>query len=197
MLHDGKLYNSWSTFQNRARKINRYLSDWHSVGFRSPAMHHNLEWLHQLDILYDSSTFDTDPFEPQSDPMKTIFPFMVSNGQGRNYVELPYTLPQDFTLFILLRERTTDIWKAKLDWIAAHGGMALLNTHPDYMRPKGHPPQDEHYPLELYESFLQYTQCRYGDTYWHVLPRDVALHSIRQHRIERECRESGSEGYIQ
>ncbi|MBC7999552.1 MAG: prolyl oligopeptidase family serine peptidase, partial [Leptolyngbya sp.] len=33
------------------------------------------------------------------------------------YVELSYTLPQDSTLFLLLRETTPAIWKLKLDWI--------------------------------------------------------------------------------
>src|SRR6516164_8618023 len=40
---------------------------------------------------------------------------------SRGYVELPYTLPQDSTLFILLGEKTTNIWQRKLDWIAQHG----------------------------------------------------------------------------
>ena len=37
-------------------------------------------------------------------------------------------------LFILMREKNIDIWKQKLDWIAKHGGMALVNTHPDQER---------------------------------------------------------------
>jgi hypothetical protein len=44
----------------------------------------------------------------------------------RHYVELPYTLPQDSTLFLVLRELNNDIWKHKLDWIAMNGGMALV-----------------------------------------------------------------------
>src|SRR5690606_34166147 len=49
------------------------------------------------------------------------------------YVELPYTLPQDSTLFLLLRQKSIDIWIRKLEWIVRHGGMALLNVHPDYV----------------------------------------------------------------
>ena len=66
--------------------------------------------------------------------MGTIIPFWVSkDGFQKGYVELPYTLPQDFTLFILMKEKNIEIWKQKLDWIAEYGGMVLLNTHPDYM----------------------------------------------------------------
>ena len=103
--HDGKLYSSRAKFQRRAQKINRCLKDWNATGFRSPAMHHNLDWLHQLDIDYDLSTFDTDPFEPQPDGVCTIFPFWVAGPKaGAGYVEMPYTLPQDSTMFVLMGE---------------------------------------------------------------------------------------------
>ena len=103
LYHDGKLYKSEKIFLERAIKINQYLKEWNAVGFRSPSMHSNLEWIHNLDIKYDSSTFDTDPFEPQSEGTGTIFPFLVSsNSVYGNYVELPYTLPQDSTLFVFV-----------------------------------------------------------------------------------------------
>ena len=78
-------------------------------------MHHNLKWIGNLDIQYDASTFDVDPFEPQPDGMTTVFPFIVGNPDiGRRYVELPYTLPQDFTLFVIMRQRSNDIWKKRI-----------------------------------------------------------------------------------
>jgi hypothetical protein len=138
-------------------------------------MHHNLEWIHDLNIEYDSSTFDTDPFEPQPDGVGRIFPFWVGrNGSREGYVELPYTLPQDFTLFVILREKTIDIWKKKIDWVAEHGGMALVNTHPDYMNFDGSRLGREEYPARYYEQMLTYIRDRYKDQYWHVLPRDMA-----------------------
>ena len=57
----------------------------------------------------------------------------LCNSSSEGYVELPYTLPQDSTLFLVLRETTPEIWMRKLDWIAEHGGMVLLDMHPDYM----------------------------------------------------------------
>ena len=173
--HDGKLYKSRKIFQERAAKINGYLKAWNAVGFRSPAMHHNLEWIHDLDIEYDASTFDTDPFEPQPDGVGTIFPFWVSkDGTQDGYVELPYTLPQDFTLFVLMKEKNIDIWKQKLDWIAENGGMALVNTHPDYMNFDGGKLGIEEYPAQYYEEFLEYVKDKYEGQYWHVLPREMA-----------------------
>jgi len=175
LTHDGKLYSSRKSFEEKAKKINEYLEQWGASGFRSPAMHHNLEWIHAFNIEYDASTFDTDPFEPQSDGVGTIFPFLVGGDGGkRGYVELPYTLPQDFLLFVLLRERWIDIWKRKLDWIAESGGMALLNTHPDYMNFGDGAPGSEEYPAEHYREFLSYLRTRYRGKYWAALPREMA-----------------------
>ena len=175
LKHDGKLFRSYKIFQKRAEQINRYLAQWKTSGFTSPSMHHNLDWTPQLDIDHSTSTFDTDPFEPQADAVNTIFPFWVENHKaGRGFVELPYTLPQDFTLFILMRERTNTIWKNKLDWIASRGGMALLNTHSDYMNFEGSSLDPEEYPVRFYVDFLEYIKERYAGRYYHARPGDAA-----------------------
>jgi len=179
--HDGKLYSSRKTFQERAVKINRYLKEWGAVGFRSPAMHHNLDWIRDLNIEYDCSTFDTDPFEPQSDGVATIFPFRVDgNSSRKGYVELPYTLVQDFTLFVLMEEDNPEVWLRKLDWIVEKGGMALLNTHPDYMNFSCGKSGMEEYPVEYYQRFLEYINYKFKDQYWHVLPREMARFSTNR-----------------
>lgn len=172
--HDGSLYRSATHFREQAGRINQYLTKWGAWGFRSGFMFHNLDWLQNLDILYDASTFDTDPFEPQPDGAGTIFPFWVQSNGIKGYVELPYTLAQDFTLFVLLKETTIDLWMKKLDWVAEHGGMALVITHPDYMSFDGKP-TDREYPVELYERLLKYVMTRYQDTCWFALPREVAV----------------------
>lgn len=175
LYHDGRLYESKKTFLTRAEQINQILADWNATGFCSPASHHHLEWMHHLNIDYDCSTFDVDPFEPQEDGMKTIFPFWVKNKKSADgFVELPYTLPQDHCLFIVLQEKTIDVWKRKLDWIVEKGGMARFITHPDYMSFDGKKSKMEEYPVELYLEFLDYIRTQYADVYWHVLPNEVA-----------------------
>jgi predicted glycosyltransferase len=184
--HDGLLYSSKSIFEAKVQRINRYVKEWNAQGFRSGFMHHNLDWFHGLDILYDASTFDTDPFEPQPDGVETIFPFWVPGPGGRGYAELPYTLIQDFNLFVVLRERTVDIWKRKLDWIAARGGMALLIVHPDYISFKNGTLARDEFPASHYEAFLNYVKSRYAGQYWSALPREVAeLVRDRQGRPSR------------
>jgi hypothetical protein len=138
-------------------------------------MHRKLEWMHSLNIKYDTSTFDTDPFEPQPEGLGTTFPFWVSKGSSPSgYVELPYTLPQDFTLFIIMKQMDNSIWKKKLDWIAQKGGMALMITHPDYMNFNSKPLGAEEYPARYYSDFLAYIKNQYKNQYWHVLPNEMA-----------------------
>jgi hypothetical protein len=175
LKHDGKLFQSRKEFNQKAIRINQFLKDWKSVGFVSPSMHRKLDWMHELNIEYDASTFDTDPFEPQPDGMGTIFPFTVQGNDGKQgYVELPYTLPQDFTLFVLMKENNIDIWKKKLDWIVENGGMALFITHPDYMNHKQTKCKMEEYPMELYKELLGHIKSKYGGQYWNALPREIA-----------------------
>jgi hypothetical protein len=156
LKHDGKLYKSKSEFAWRASRIREYLRDWNSCGFRSPLMQHRLDWLHLLGTEYDASTFDTDPFEPEPDGAGTVFPFWVSGPSGSGYVELPYTLAQDFTMFVILNEQDINIWKKKVDWVAERGGMVLLNTHPDYMCFDGNAKERDEFPVSYYEDFLRY-----------------------------------------
>src|SRR5205085_9776680 len=123
---------------------------------------------HERNIQYDASTLDNDPSQPHPEGHHRSLPLWGSAPRGRKpgasppkasqrpvptsatlragYVELPYTLPQDFTLFLLLREQTANIWLQKLDWIARHGGMALVNVHPDYLCFDGATPNRMEYP---------------------------------------------------
>lgn len=183
VYHDGKDFKTRRIFEKRAILINRRLKEWQSVGFRAPAMYCRHDWLKELGIEYDSSTFDTDPFELEATSVRTIFPFCVNGGDnGAGYVELPYTLAQDFTLFVLLKEKDISTWKNKLDWIADHGGMALIITHPDYMSFNGNKPGFGKYPSHYYAQFLDYVNSRYHGKFWNALPREIARFWVQKHK---------------
>jgi len=189
LYHKGRLFASRKEFKKSAYSINQFLGEWGSVGFRSGFMFHRLDWMHDLEIEYDASTFDTDPFEPQADGAGTIFPFWVVPGKDqinrRGYIELPYTLPQDSTLFLVFREKTPAIWLEKLDWVAAQGGMALVDVHPDYLQFPGEAPTEMTYPVEHYIRLLEHVRDKHVDTYWHALPREVAR-AVAPHRPRHE-----------
>ncbi|MEX0612326.1 MAG: hypothetical protein WD229_09405, partial [Pirellulales bacterium] len=157
--HDGKLFFSRTEFNRRATKINATLQSFGAVGFRAPMVHRNLAWMQALNIEYDASCFDVDPYQAMPGGVGGVWPFIA----GR-FVELPYTLPQDHTLFVALRERDGRIWNRKLAYVAALRGMALLLTHPDYLNSPGR--------IDIYRRLL--SDVRERADVWHALPREVA-----------------------
>jgi len=159
LKHDGKLYFSHDKFIKRAEKINHYLNELGAVGFRSPLMHRNPYWLQALKIEYDLSFFDTDPYEPMPGGCMSIWPYFIGH-----FVELPYTLVQDCTLVMVLGEKTPRIWLEKVSFIEKYHGMALLNSHPDYLN------QPDIW--NIYVRFLE--EMKERRNYWHVLPQEVA-----------------------
>lgn len=159
LRHDGRLFASQKTFAESAQRINQYLHEWQSIGFRCELTLRQPEWMQWLDIEYDLSFFDTDPFEPIPGGTMSIWPFTL----GR-FLELPYTLAQDYTLTAVINECTPRIWLQKVDFIQKYHGMALVNTHPDYLAQKTN--------WKVYKDFLVAMRDSYD--YWQPLPCTVA-----------------------
>lgn len=159
LKHDGKLFSSREEFERRTIRINEYLKEFGAVGFRSPLTHRNPEWMQSLNIEYDLSFFDTDPFEPIPGGTMNVYPFFIGH-----FVELPYTLVQDYTLTDVLKEHTPNLWLDKVEFIREVQGMALLNAHPDYLQDPSH--------FTIYSTFLN---TIHGMTdFWNALPCEVA-----------------------
>ena len=137
-------------------------------------VHRNLQWMQSLNIEYDASCFDIDPYQAMPGGIGSVWPFIA----GR-FVELPYTMPQDHTLFIALGERDGRIWKTSSTTSLKLGGMALLITHPDYLDPG---PRMDAY-RDAFRKGLRQRRM------WHALPRQVA--SWWRDRDRFECCEVG------
>jgi len=174
LKHDGKLLFSRSLFSANARRINHYLKEW-DAPVSGPAL--------CCTILIGSRNWISNTMPRPSirtlsnrkpEGMDTIFPFWVAGAGDRGYVELPYTLAQDSTLFLVLGEKDNRLWKEKFDWVAAHGGMVLMNTHPDYMAFDGAAPGEQEFPAAYYEDVLRYAQTKYAGCFWHALPKEVS-----------------------
>jgi peptidoglycan/xylan/chitin deacetylase (PgdA/CDA1 family) len=156
--HDGRLFLTKGIFDQRVPGINAALRSLGAVGFRSPMVHRNLTWLQMLEVEYDASCFDVDPYQAMPGGVGSIWPFAAGK-----FVELPYTLPQDHTVFVALGAEDGAIWREKLDYVAERSGMALMLTHPDYLDARR---------LNVYREFLEQALEKRG--WWHALPREVA-----------------------
>ncbi len=88
---------------------------------------------------------------------------------------MPYTLPQDFTSFILMREEKPDIWMIKkTDWIVQNNGMVLVNVHPDYIS-FNDTLSRENFPIEIYKLFLNHFITHYQGKYLNITPGQLAI----------------------
>ena len=145
-------------FRHRVPEINEAVRRFGAAGFRAPMVHRNLEWQQEIDVDYDASCFDIDPFQAMPGGVGGVWPFIA----GR-FVELPYTLPQDHTLMIVLGEQTPRIWIEKLELIKQLHGMAMLVTHPDYLDSPGR--------LDVYRQWLMHLQPQRDC--WCCLPKAV------------------------
>ena len=159
--HDRSLFSSRAEFERQLPQLADAAQQLGAEGFRSPATHRVVDWLPELPASYDCTMFHSDPYEPQPGGCCTLWPFQLGS-----LVELPYTLPQDHTLFTLLRQRSVDTWLAQVDAIEQRFGLVQCLSHPDpgYL---GNPDN-----RARYAEFLDALAERHS--LWHALPRDVA-----------------------
>jgi peptidoglycan/xylan/chitin deacetylase (PgdA/CDA1 family) len=171
--HDGRDLESEQLVAARLPEMRKWADRWGARGFRAPATQRRWDLMPRLGFDYDSSYPDTDPFEPQGGGCCSWLPFW--NG---DLLELPITLAQDHTLFVILRESGARLWLEKARLLREREGMALLDTHPDYLLDE---PATSAYE-ELLATFAE------DATAWRALPVDVATwwHRRAETHIERD-----------
>ncbi len=159
--HDRSMFSSRAAFESQQAAVREMAAKLGAVGFRSPATHRVIDWLADLPLAYDCSVPHSDPFEPQPGGCCSLWPFFLGD-----VVELPYTLPQDNTLFTLLGHRTVDLWGTQLERIESLSGLAQVLSHPDpgYLGDLS--------KRALYVEFLDLVRER--SELWTPLPREAA-----------------------
>jgi hypothetical protein len=160
--HDGRLFRSRELFLNRARKINEYGEKWRTEGYRSGGMYRNAEWIDALRFSYEMSFPSAAHLEPQIGGCCTVMPYFL----GR-LIELPLTTTQDYSLFHILGQYSTALWKEEITSIAENNGLASFIVHPDYVI--------ERRARRVYEDLLRHLQesCS-REKLWQPLPREAA-----------------------
>jgi len=158
LKHDGRDLASERTLRHRLPRMRDWAERWGAVGFRAPATQRRWEWMPRLGFDYDSSYPDCDPYEPIAGGCCTWLPFF-----NEDLVELPITVPQDHTVFVILRAGQ-ELWSGKVALLRREGGMALTITHPDYLLDDA--------LLAAYRGFVEeFSQDR---CVWNALPREVS-----------------------
>jgi hypothetical protein len=159
--HDGKLFVGKALFLERVRRINQYGRAFGALGFRSGALYRNLAWYDALDFSYDMSVPNAAHLDPQRGGCCTVMPYFVGK-----ILELPVTATQDYSLFHILNQDSTALWKLEIAQILEKHGLASFIVHPDYIL--------EPRLRRIYKSLLDYlSRLRSEEKLWIALPRDV------------------------
>ena len=159
--HDRSLFSSRAAFDEQKPKLAELRDRFGAAGFRSPAIHRIFDWMPDLPFAYDGSFPNSDPWEAQPGGSCTFWPFFIGP-----LVELPYTLPQDHTLFTLLRHRSATLWIDLAGELEREYGLIQVIAHPDegYLAD----PRKRGYYVEFLEAMAG------REKVWRALPREVA-----------------------
>lgn len=159
--HKGNLFGHREDFLRHSQAIIHCMGEFETEGFRSPCMYRHPEWCQELRISYDMSTPNVAHLDPQPGGCCTVFPYFI----GR-VLELPLTTTQDYTLFRVLGEYSTALWKQQMELIAARHGLASFNIHPDYILAPA--------ALPVYRELLQLlSEAAASGGAWISLPGEV------------------------
>jgi hypothetical protein len=126
--HDGHLYKSKEQFVERAAKINAYGRSYNTEGFRAAVLYRKQVWYDELKFAYDMSVPNVAHLDPQRGGCCTVMPYFIGD-----ILEIPVTTIQDYTLFNILNDFSTQIWRRQTEIISAKFGLMSFIVHPDYV----------------------------------------------------------------
>jgi len=159
--HDGHLYREWAEFVRRAAGINDYVHRYNARGFRAGAMYRKQEWYDAFEFSYDMSVPNVAHLEPMRGGCCTVMPYFIGK-----IVELPLTAVEDYSLFHILNDYSTNLWKRQLALISERNGLMSFLAHPDYLI--------ERRARRVYESLIDYLRQMIAcEKIWAALPGDV------------------------
>lgn len=159
--HDGLLYREHGEFLRRAARINRYGREFGAAGFRAAILYRNPDWYPALAFAYDMSIPNVAHLDPQRGGCCTVFPYFIGE-----LLELPVTLTQDYSLFHVLRQYSTELWRQQVSLIRTRHGLISVIIHPDYILTER--------PRRVYEDLLRHLSAlRERRETWIALPGEV------------------------
>ncbi|MFZ0478270.1 MAG: hypothetical protein WAL71_03900 [Terriglobales bacterium] len=159
--HDGRLFSDKKEFMKRVARINAYGKEFGATGFRAGVLYRNQRWFDALDFEYDSSVPNVAHLDPQRGGCCTVMPYFVGK-----MLELPVTMTQDYTLFHILNDYSTELWKRQTSLIMEKHGLMNVIIHPDYITGLRE--------RKVYEALLAYlAEFRDKKNVWIATPGEV------------------------
>jgi hypothetical protein len=159
--HDGRLYRDRERFLKRVSKINAYGREYGASGFRAGLLYRKQLWYDALEFAYDMSVPNVAHLDPQRGGCCTVMPYFIGD-----MLELPVTTTQDYTVFNILNQHSTELWERQIDLIMGKHGLMSFIIHPDYVRA----PRDR----AIYEKLLHLlVRLRDEKGIWITLPGEV------------------------
>jgi len=160
--HKGNLFESRERFLECAKKINSYAQLFGSRGFRSPALYRNVDWFQDLNFSYDMTVPNVARLEAQRGGCCTLFPYFLPGGM----LELPLTTTEDYSLFHILKDYSTTLWKQQMNVIVKGYGLLNFLVHPDYVIADR--------AMDVYKTLLEeISRLRSRRDVWIALPGEV------------------------
>jgi hypothetical protein len=123
------LFHDRREFSTRVQKINAYGRQFGATGFRSAVLYRNQSWFDELEFSYDMSVPNVAHMDPQRGGCCTVFPYFIGD-----ILELPVTTTQDYSLFHMMNDYSTDLWKRQIELIMEKHGLMSFIVHPDYLQ---------------------------------------------------------------
>ena len=161
LTHDGHLFHDRQHFERCAVRINEHARRLGCAGFRSGAMYRQQEWNHLLEFAYDMSVPNVAHLEPQRGGCCTVMPYFVGN-----LLELPLTTLQDYSLFHILNDYSTSLWRQQIELITAQHGLVSILAHPDYLV--------DSRALAVYQELLAHLSALRAERHlWIALPAEI------------------------
>jgi len=159
--HDGRLMCDREEFLRRAERINHYGRQFGALGFRSAVMYRNGDWYDALDFSYDMSMPNVAHLDPQQGGCCTVMPYFIGK-----ILELPLTTIQDYSLFNILGDYSTRLWKEQIALLRSKHGLMSFLIHPDYIIDRA--------ARRIYVELLQcLSALRAEQEIWLALPSEV------------------------
>lgn len=161
--HDGRLYLDHERFLRRAARINSYIQQYKSRGFRAGSMYRNQDWYDAFTFSYDMSVPNVAHLEPMRGGCCTVMPHFIGK-----ILELPVTTTEDYTLFHIFDDLSIELWKHQVALVSERHGLMSVLTHPDYLF--------DDCARHVYPSLLDHLRKMIDrDKVWAALPGDVDL----------------------